>query len=279
MNGIAWPFVRIRSISGIASLIMILFLMIIMIKPGIFAPGDPYTINPVERLRPPSIEHPLGTDEMGRDVWTRIVHGTRITLLATLFLISSTAIIGGLVGMIAGYYGRFVDEIVMRIADLFLSFPMLILAIAIVAAIGRSTFNSILGLAIVWWAQYARIMRAQVLVTREKEFVTAAKAIGQSSIGILLRHILPNSLSPLIVRATLDISLAVLLLSALSFLGLGAQPPTPEWGAMIATGRKYLLGYWWYATFPGVAIFFTVLAFSLLGDCARELLDPKSRDM
>lgn len=259
------------------ALAVVLVLAAMAVAPGLFTGRDPNVIEFHERLRPPSLAHPLGTDEAGRDLWARLVYGTRPTLGSALSLILLAGTVGSLAGLVIGYAGRRADEVLMRATEFFLAFPQLIWALAIAAVLGRGLTNCVLALAITWWAQYARLMRGQVLVYREKEFVVGARALGQRHWRILLRHLLPNCLSPVLVKATIDLSLAILLLAALSFLGVGAQPPLPEWGAMVTIGRKYLLDHYWYATFPGLAIFVTVLAFNVLGERVRDVLDPNSR--
>jgi peptide/nickel transport system permease protein len=206
-----------------------------------------------------------------------VVHGARPTLTAAVLLIASAAVVGSLAGLAIGAAGRTADEWLMRVTELFLAFPQIIWALAFATVMGRGMVNCAIALLITWWAQYARLMRGQVLVQREKEFILTARALGQRQWRILLFHLLPNCLSPVLVKATIDVSLAILLLAALSFLGVGAQPPLPEWGAMVTIGRKYLLDYPWYATFPGLAIFITVLAFNVLGERVRDVLDPQSR--
>ena len=260
---------------GAAVLVVVLAMM--TVAPGLFTGRDPNAITFLERLKPPSLSHPLGTDENGRDIWARVVHGTRPTLCAALALIGLAAGAGTLAGLVIGSLGRRSDEALMRVTEFFLAFPQLIWALALTSVLGRGLVNCVLALAVTWWAQYARLMRAQVLVYREREFILSTRALGQSHWKILVRHLLPNCVSPVLVKATIDISLAILLLAALSFLGVGAQPPLPEWGAMVTIGRKYLLDYPWYATFPGLAIFVTVLAFNVLGERVRDVLDPASR--
>lgn len=254
----------------VAGAVMLAGLLIAAAIPGILVPHDPYEIKARDRLLPPSRAHLLGTDDMGRDILARIIHGTRVSLAAALALVALAAVVGSAVGLVAGYAGRRTDELVMRAADVFLSFPQLILAIGVVTALGRGIVNCVLALSLVWWAQYARLMRGQVLVLREKEFVVAARALGQRHRGILVRHLLPNAVAPVLVKATVDMGLAIIFLSALSFLGLGVQPPDPEWGSMIALGRKYLLNYWWYPTFPGLTIFLTVLGFNVVAEWIKE---------
>jgi peptide/nickel transport system permease protein len=226
------------------------------------------------RLQPPSLAQPLGTDENGRDLWARVVHGARPTLAAAVSLILLSASVGSFAGLVIGYARRRTDEALMRVTEFFLAFPQIVWALAITSVLGRGLVVCVLALSVTWWAQYARLMRAQVLVYREREFILASRALGQGTAAILLRHLLPNCLSPVLVKATIDVSLAVLLLAALSFLGVGAQPPLPEWGAMVTIGRKYLLDYPWYATFPGLAIFVVVLAVNILGERLRDVLDP-----
>jgi peptide/nickel transport system permease protein len=256
---------------------VVLLLAAMTAAPGLFTARDPNAIAFVARLQAPSFAHPLGTDENGRDLWARVVYGTRPTLIAALSLIALASGVGTLAGLVVGSAGRRADEALMRVTEFFLAFPQLIWALALTSVLGRGLVNCVLALALTWWAQYARLMRAQVLVYREREFILSARALGQRGWKILLRHLLPNCVSPVLVKATIDISLAILLLAALSFLGVGAQPPLPEWGAMVTIGRKYLLDYPWYATFPGLAIFLTVLAFNVLGERVRDALDPASR--
>jgi peptide/nickel transport system permease protein len=247
------------------------------LAPQVFTQRDPNAIAYLERLKPPGLTHPLGTDENGRDVWARVVYGARPTLTAAIALIGLSLVAGSLAGLVIGASGWRMDEVLMRVTEFFLAFPQIVWALALTSVLGRGLVNCVLALAVTWWAQYARLMRAQVLAVREREFVLASRALGQRERWILLRHLLPNCFSPVLVKATIDVSLAILLLAALSFLGVGAQPPQPEWGAMVTIGRKYLLDYPWYATFPGLAIFVVVLAFNVLGERLRDVLDPASR--
>jgi len=259
------------------SVAVLLLLAAMMAVPGAFTRHDPNAMNVLARLQPPSLAHPFGTDESGRDLWTRVVYGARPTLAAAVLLVAAAAALGSFAGLAIGAAGRRVDEWLMRVTEFFLAFPQIIWALAFATVMGRGMVNCAIALLITWWAQYARLMRGQVLVQREKEFILTARALGQWQWRILLFHLLPNCLSPVLVKATIDVSLAILLLAALSFLGVGAQPPLPEWGAMVTIGRKYLLDYPWYATFPGLAIFITVLAFNVLGERVRDVLDPQSR--
>lgn len=265
------------SVAAGAAAALLGVVLLMALAPALFTGRDPNAIAFVERLRPPSLAHPFGTDENGRDVWARVVYGARPTLVAAVSLILVSLTVGSLAGLAIGYARRGADEVLMRVTELFLAFPQIIWALAIASVMGRGLFTCVLALCVTWWAQYARLMRGQVLVYREREFVLASRALGQRTGWILLRHLLPNCLSPVLVKATIDVSLAILLLAALSFLGVGAQPPLPEWGAMVTIGRKYLLDYPWYATFPGLAIFVVVLALNILGERVRDLLDPASR--
>jgi len=262
------------------ALIIILSLVIIAIIAPIIAPFPSHiygSVNPQDKLLPPSWVYLFGTDELGRDIFSRVLYGTRISLLVSLIAIVMGLLIGVPLGLMAGYYGGFVDEFIMRIADMFLSFPPLLLAMAIAAFLGPSLQNAILAIIISWWPWYARLVRGQVVSIKEREFVRAAHAIGTPSWQIMFKHILPNCISPVMVQGSMDFGGVVLTLAALSFLGLGAQAPTPEWGLMINTSRTYFLKAWWYGIFPGMAIFITVLSFNLLGDGLREVLDPKTK--
>ena len=261
----------------VGSGVVLLVLVAMMLAPGAFTRRDPNVIQFLERLEPPSFAHPLGTDESGRDLWARVVYGARPTLAAAVSLIVIAGAFGSLVGLLIGAAGRTADLWLMRVTEFFLAFPQIVWALAFATVVGRGLVSCVIALGITWWAQYARLMRGQVLVHREREFILTARALGQRQWRILLFHLLPNCLSPVLVKATIDVSLAILLLAALSFLGVGAQPPLPEWGAMVTIGRKYLLDYPWYATFPGLAIFLTVLSFNVLGERVRDVLDPQSR--
>ncbi|MCZ7568828.1 MAG: ABC transporter permease [Ardenticatenaceae bacterium] len=238
-------------------------------------PYDKMGAGPV--LEPPSRHFPFGTDEFGRDVFSRVLLGSRISLRVGVLVVAIAGTVGSVVGLISGFWGGWVDEGMMRITDIFLAVPGLVLALTVATALGPALENAIIGVAAVQWTHYARLMRSGVLAERTKEYVVAAEATGVPSLRMLWRHILPNSYSAVMVQATFDFGLSILLAAGLSFIGAGAQPPLPEWGAMIAAGRQYVQVAWWIATFPGLAIFGAVLAFNLLGDTLRDTLDPRLR--
>jgi peptide/nickel transport system permease protein len=229
-----------------------------------------------EALQPPSAEHPFGTDDLGRDILTRVLYGARYTLTLALSVVAVACAAGTAIGGSSGYLGGWFDEGMMRLAELVMAFPAIILAMAIVVALGPGLVNAGLAMVLVWWPPYARLARAEVLAVKHLEYVEAAAALGQTSLGILRRSILPNIVPRIIVLAAVDIGAAIATGAGLSFLGLGATPPTPEWGAMVSSGRD-LLAQWWVATFPGMAIFIAVIAFNFGGDALRDLMDPKSR--
>ncbi len=253
-------------------LIIVLALIILSLFGEKLAPYDPLAINISAKLRGPQLAHLMGTDDMGRDVLSRIMTGTRYSTETVLVIMSSCLIIGILVGTISGYFGGQVDEALMRITDIFLAFPPLILALAIVAALGPGLTNAMLAISFVWWPWYARMVRGQVLQMKEQQFVVAAQSIGARDTRIMFRHILPNCLMPIIVQASMDMGSALVTTAGLSFIGLGAQAPTPEWGAMVGIGRRYLLTAWWLSTFPGLAIFVTILGLNQLSDTLQDIL-------
>ncbi len=269
-----WIAVRPLAAAGAATLLAILLL-------ALFAPvlplQDPQSVNMHDKLLPPSAAHPMGTDDLGRDVLSRVVNGARTSLLVSVIVVACASVFGMVVGLTAGYFGGMADELMMRTTDIFLAFPGLILAMAVAVVLGPGVVPTIVALSIVWWPWYARLARSEALMHKQADFVEAARALGVPTWRILRSHILPNSLSPLIVQATLDMGYAILTTAALSFIGLGVQEPTAEWGAMLNIGRKYLLSAWWFITFPGLAIFITVLAINLAGDGLRDYLDPRTR--
>ena len=262
------------------SLLGILFIGILLftgILAPLLSPYDPVEISPDRRLTPPNSANWLGTDEVGRDILSRIIHGARISLEIGVTIVFFAAAIGLIIGLISGYFGGVWDQTLMRFTDMFMSFPTLILAIAMTAALGPSLFNSVLAMIIVWWPIYARLIRSEVLAVKEKEYIRAVKALGANPFKIIFFHVLPNTIDVVVIRASIDFGNAVMFCAALSFIGLGAQPPQPEWGAMVTTGRDYLRDAWWLVTFPGMAIFLTVMGFNLFGDSLRDFLDPKLR--
>jgi peptide/nickel transport system permease protein len=230
-----------------------------------------------EKLESPSRDHWFGTDELGRDIFSRVLDGARISLRAAVIVIVIASGLGTTLGTIAGFFGGWADDIIMRIADVFMAFPGLVLAMAVSAAAGASLEAAILAASFVWWPIYTRLARAQVLAIREEVYVQAARSIGASNGRIMRRHVLPGVFPVLLVRMTMDSGYAILFTVSLSFIGLGAQEPAPEWGRMVATGRAWIINYAYYPTFPGLAIFYTVLAFSLLGNGLRDWLDPRIR--
>jgi len=265
---------------AVASLVLIL----LFILGAVFAPTlTPYpeqgrgAPNILEKFQPPSQAHPLGTDYLGRDVLSRILFGGRTSLSIGFLVVIVAVAVGIPLGAIAGYYGGWIDNVIMRITDMFLAFPPLLLAIAIAAALGASFTNAMIAIAFTWWPWYARLVRAQTLSLREMHFVEAARSIGVSDFAIIVNHILPNVLTPVLVQATMDIGSAVLTGAAISFVGLGVQPPTPDWGKMISTGRIYFIERPWFAGSAGAAIFLITLAFNLLGDAVRDVADPRTR--
>jgi peptide/nickel transport system permease protein len=226
---------------------------------------------------PPSFSHIFGTDDLGRDVLSRVISGSSISLRIAITVVTVAFAVGTIMGTAAGFFGGAVDEILLRITDIFLSIPGLVLALVIAAALGPSLYNVVLALCVTWWPWYARLARGQAISIREKQYVEAGRMVGASDLRLIFRHILPNCLSPLIVQASMDLGFVILNAAALSFIGLGAQPPSPEWGSMLNLGRSYLREAWWMATFPGLAILITVLGFNFLGDALRDILDPKLR--
>lgn len=233
--------------------------------------------NPHEKLLSPSTKHFFGTDELGRDIFKRVLLGTSISLKTAVLAVGAAILIGVPIGAVAGYFGGLTDELLMRFTDIFLGFPSLLLAIVIAAFLGPNLNNATLAIALSWWPWYTRIVRGQAVSLKERQFVKASQAMGAPSGSIIFKHIIPNCIAPIVVQASMDIGGVILTIASLSFLGLGAQAPMPEWGLMVSTSRNYFLNAWWYSIFPGLAIFFTVLIFNLLGDGLREILDPRTR--
>jgi peptide/nickel transport system permease protein len=261
---------------AVLGMLIILALVLVAIFAPALAPHSPYVGDLAgKRLLPPGPEHWLGTDDQGRDILSRLIYGSRLTLQVVLLVAIIAAPIGLLVGTVAGYAGGWVDAVLMRITDIFLAFPKLVLALAFVAALGPGIGNAIIAIAITSWPPYARIARAETLTVRNSDYISAVRLMGASPWRIVLRHIMPLCISSLIVRVTLDMAGIILTAAGLGFLGLGAQPPLPEWGAMIASGRRFILDQWWVAAMPGFAILIVSLGFNLLGDGLRDALDPK----
>ena len=256
---------------------ILVILVLLALFADVIADYDTVVIkqNLANRLKGPSAEHWLGTDEFGRDIFARLVHGARVSLKVGIIAVGISIILGGILGALAGFYGGRIDNIIMRIMDVFLAVPSILLAIAIVSALGPSIINLMVAISISSVPRYARIVRASVLSIRDQEFVEAARAIGANNARIIFRHIIPNSLAPVIVQGTLGVASAILSTAGLSFIGLGIQPPAPEWGSMLSGGRQYLRYAWWVTTFPGVAIMITILSLNLLGDGLRDALDPR----
>jgi len=257
-----------------------LFLMVVLL--AIFAPWvapyDPAKINFSTKLMAPGLEHLMGTDELGRDIFSRVIFGARTSLVIGITVLFLSVLVGVPIGLISGYFGGRIDTVLMRISDIFLAFPPLLLPIAITAALGAGLFNAMMALAISWFPWYARIMRSSVLAIKQELYIDAARVMGSGHTRIMLRHALPNASTPVIVQASMDFGYTILAAASLSFIGIGARPPTIEWGLMVSLSRSKFLDFWWTAAFPGFAIFITVLAVNLLGDGIRDILDPKHGD-
>ena len=269
-----------QSTLSILGLAMVLFLVVVALTGPVWVPypeDATGALHITDRFQPPNWLHPFGTDEVGRDIFSRVVLGTRTSFQVGAIILIVAISIGVTLGSMAGYSGGWINEVIMRLTDIMLTFPGIFLALAITAALGPGVRNAMLALSITWWPGYARLVQAQVLSAREEDYVEAVRSMGAGHRRIIFRHILPNIISSIIVKASMDIGFAILSLAALGFIGVGAQQPTPEWGAMVAFGRRFLPHYWWYSTFPGLAMFFTVFGFNMLGDGLRDVFDPKSR--
>ena len=270
------PFLAESWLNVLGVAIVVLVLLLAVFGPFI-APQNPNQLNLFAILQPPSVHHWFGTDNLGRDIFSRVIVGTRISVEVAVIILSLSVTFGTALGIVSGMAGGLIDEIVMRITDLFLAFPGFVLAAAIAATLGPSLQHTVLALAVVFWPWYTRLIRGQVLSLREREFVLAARVARAGRVWIATRHLARNVLAILIVQVSLDVGYAILATSSLSFLGLGAQPPTPEWGAIIADGRNYIQTAWWWITFPGLVLALTVLGFNLLGDGLRDWIDPRLR--
>jgi peptide/nickel transport system permease protein len=242
-------------------------------------PYDPVEVDLYNNILSPSLEHPFGTDNLGRDVLTRVIYATRIDIMASIFIVGISMIIGISIGIFAGYYGGFIDKVLVGMMDTFLALPEIILALVLVGALGPGLFNVTLALSLLGWVKYARVSRGLALSIKEKEFIEAMKAVGVNDFYLLTRHIAPNTIAPLLTLAALHLGHAILSLAALGFLGLGAQPPMSEWGAMLNEGRIFLRVGWWLSIFPGLMIMITVLAFNFIGDGLRDALDPRMKEV
>jgi ABC-type dipeptide/oligopeptide/nickel transport system permease subunit len=268
-----------RNRAAMAGLVIIAFFALIAIFAPLFAPGDPLEQTISARMTAPFTDgYILGTDDLGRDLLSRIIYGGRISLIIGVVSVGISLVLGIAAGMIAGYFGGWVDKTIMRVIDIMLAFPYILLTIVIVAILGPSLFNAMVAIGISQMPRYARVIRASVMAEREQDYVLAEKSLGTGNMELMFRTILPNALAPTIVQATLGVGEAILSSAGLSFLGLGAQPPTPEWGLMIASSKQFITSAWWIVTLPGLAILLAVLGFNLLGDGLRDILDPRLRD-
>ncbi len=269
-----------RSWLSVLGLVMVVGLLLLAVAGPWLAPFPEHvagSVNTAARFRPPSLAHPFGTNEVGQDVLSLVMAGAQVSIVAGLAVVLLGTAFGTVIGAIAGYAGGWVDEVLMRLADLKLTIPGLMLAMAVAAALGAGMANMVFAIALSWWPGYARLVRAEVMARKEEMFVTAARAIGASGARILFRHILPNVATPVIVKMSLDMGFAILTVASLGFIGIGVRPPTPEWGAMLSVARGYMPDFWWMALAPGMAIFVAVFGFNLLGDGLRDLFDPKAR--
>lgn len=261
-----------------------LFVLIVIVLMAIFAPWvTPYPhdaaggVHAAQNFQPPSSKHWFGTDEIGRDLFTLVIFGGRISLSAGFIAIACALLIGVPLGLIAGYVGGWIDEVIMRFTDVVLSFPPLLLAVSIAAMLGPNLVNAVLAISLSWWPWYTRLIRSQVATLRHTGFVEAAVLAGKRPGSIMWRHVMPNAMTPIIVQASMDLGSVILTLAGLSFLGMGAQPPSAEWGLLVSQGKTYVLSNWWYVTFPGIAILISAGAFNLIGDGLRDFLDPRQK--
>jgi peptide/nickel transport system permease protein len=270
-----WLSLRSNTLAMVGLTILALIVLAAIFAP-MLATNDPFVQDLGQRLKPPGWDgHLLGTDSLGRDIYSRLLYGARISIYIVLLVAMVAPVLGLVIGTIAGYLGGWVDVLLMRFTDIFLAFPRLILALAFVAALGAGIENAVLAISLTAWPPYARIARAETLTIRNSDYIHAIRLQGAGPVRIITRHVWPLCISSLVIRVTLDMAGIILTAAGLGFLGLGAQPPSPEWGAMISEGRKYILDFWWVATIPGLAIFAISLAFNLLGDGLRDVLDPK----
>ena len=269
--------IALRNKLTLTGFIIVGLVVLVGLLAPVLAPYDPNLMDIPARLQGPSSAHPFGTDEMGRDILSRVMYGARISIAVGVIIVAVSAAIGVVLGSLSGYFGGKIDQAVMAVTDMILAFPSMVLGLALTAAMGPGLLNTMLAVIIVRIPMYTRLMRGQVLVQKEQQYVRAARTFGEKPFWIVARHIVPNCLTPLMVQMTLGIGDAILIASSMSFIGLGAQPPTPEWGAMISTARVYAIDQWWYAAFPGLSILITIMGFNLIGDGIRDILDPRSR--
>jgi peptide/nickel transport system permease protein len=269
----------VRNPTAAVAGLVLLGIVLVAVFDEALAPSGPNEISVADRLQPPSLEHPFGTDDLGRDILSRVILGASVSLRVGFFAVGIALVIGSVVGLVAGYYGRWMDDVLMRLMDVLFAFPAVLLAIAVLAVRGPGAGNTALAIGIVYVPIFARVTRASVLGVREEVYVRASRSIGASDWRLLTRHVLPNAAPPIIVQTSISLAFAVLAEAALSFLGLGTQPPNPSWGLMLAEGRGFIDIAWWLAFFPGMAIFVTVLCFNLLGDGLRDVLDPRQRTL
>jgi peptide/nickel transport system permease protein len=270
---------RQSPLSVVGLVIIVVLVLVALIGPFLVPYPDDATgaIHIKDKLQGPSAAHFFGTDHVGRDVFTRVVVGARISLLAGVTVIALALTVGTLLGAVAGFFGGRLSDAIMRVTDIFLTIPDLILAMAFAAALGPGLMNVMIAVSLVWWPGYCRLTRANVVALRDSQFAEAASSLGASSGRVLFRHVLPNSLPTILVKASMDVGFAVLTTAALGFIGLGTQPPNPDWGVMVSDGRAYLRDAWWYSTFPGLGILLVVVGFNLMGDGLRDVFDPRSR--
>jgi peptide/nickel transport system permease protein len=264
--------------AAVAATVLLLIVLMAVLDEAI-APAGPNEIAVEDRLQPPSLAHPFGTDDLGRDILSRVVLGAAVSLRVGFLAVAFALVVGTVIGLLAGFYGRWVDDVLMRVMDVLFAFPAVLLAIAVLAVRGPGSGNTALAIGIVYVPVFARVTRASVLGVREEVYVRASRSVGASDWRLLTRHVLPNAAPPIIVQTSISLAFAVLAEAALSFLGLGTQPPNPSWGLMLAEGRGFIDLAWWLAFFPGMAIFLTVLCFNLLGDGLRDVLDPRQRTL
>ncbi|SHN86891.1 peptide/nickel transport system permease protein [Geodermatophilus obscurus] len=269
----------IRNPTAATAATLLLLIVLMAVFDDTIAPSGANEIAVEDRLQPPSLEHPFGTDDLGRDILSRVVLGAAVSLRVGFLAVAFALVVGATIGLVAGYYGRWVDDVLMRFMDIIFAFPAVLLAIAVLAVRGPGSGNTALAIGIVYVPIFARVTRASVLGVREEVYVRASRSVGASDLRLITRHVLPNAAPPIIVQTSISLAFAVLAEAALSFLGLGTQPPNPSWGLMLAEGRGFIDLAWWLAFFPGLAIFLTVLCFNLLGDGLRDVLDPRQRTL